>query len=90
MSTEKISTEIKSNLLISSYQIGSEVKNIIGKTIEEANEYINNFENMINEKDYQKDILKDALCFDEIYKQADDLLYQAKRSGRNQVKVNED
>ena len=32
MSTEKISTEIKSNLLISSYQIGSEVKNIIGKT----------------------------------------------------------
>ena len=24
---------------------------------------------MINEKDYQKDILKDALCFDEIYKQ---------------------
>lgn len=32
MSTEKISAEIKSNLLISSYQIGSEVKNIIGKT----------------------------------------------------------
>ena len=32
MSTEKISAEIKSNLLISSYQIGSEIKNIIGKT----------------------------------------------------------
>ena len=33
MSAERISTEkIKSNLLISSYQIGTEVKNIIGKT----------------------------------------------------------
>nr|MBP7250975.1 diguanylate cyclase [Aliarcobacter sp.] len=30
------------------------------------------------------------IVIDEIYKQADDLLYQAKRSGRNQVKVNED
>ena len=30
------------------------------------------------------------IVVDEIYKQADDLLYQAKRSGRNQVKVNED
>ena len=26
---------------------------------------------------------------DKIYKQADDLLYEAKRSGRNQIKVNE-
>ena len=28
------------------------------------------------------------ISIDEIYKEADDLLYEAKRSGRNQVKVN--
>ena len=28
------------------------------------------------------------ISIDETYKEADDLLYEAKRSGRNQVKVN--
>ena len=37
--------------------------------IKEAKEYIDSFYNMINEKEYNKDILKDALVFDEIYKQ---------------------
>ena len=45
------------------------IKNLVGKTKEEATKYINNFYNMINEKDYDKNILKEALVFDEIYKQ---------------------
>lgn len=45
------------------------INNLIGKTIEEAKEYINNFHNMINEKDYDKDLLGEACCYDEIYKQ---------------------
>lgn len=43
--------------------------NLIGKTIEEANEYIKNFENMINEEPYKEEILNEALAFSEIYKQ---------------------
>src|SRR5574344_1279427 len=42
---------------------------IIGMTLEEANNFITNFENMINEKPYDKDILGEAIVFDEIYKQ---------------------
>lgn len=45
------------------------IKNIIGKTIEEAKEYIENFENMVNEKPYHQEGLEEALAFDEIYKQ---------------------
>ena len=40
-----------------------------GKTIEEVKEIIRNFENMIYEKDYDKNVLKDANVYDEIYKQ---------------------
>lgn len=45
------------------------INNLIGKTINEANIFINNFENMIEEKEYDENILKDANCFSEIYKQ---------------------
>jgi nitrogen fixation NifU-like protein len=45
------------------------IENLIGKSVEEAKEYIDNFEAMINEGDYNKDILKEALVYDEIYKQ---------------------
>ncbi len=45
------------------------IKNLIGKTINEANEYIDNFEKMINEKIYDKNILNEAIVYDEIYKQ---------------------
>lgn len=45
------------------------IKNLIGKTKKDALEYIENFENMINEKEYNKEVLKDALVYDEIYKQ---------------------
>lgn len=45
------------------------LKNIINKSINDVKEYINNFENMIYEKEYNKEILKEALVYDEIYKQ---------------------
>lgn len=45
------------------------IHNLIGMTIEEAKEYIKNFENMINEQPYSEDILKEALCYDTIYQQ---------------------
>ena len=34
-----------------------------------AKEYINNFLNMVNEKEYNKENMDEALAFDEIYKQ---------------------
>ena len=46
------------------------INNLIGKTITEAEKYITDFENMIDEKEYDKDNLKDAIVYDEIYKQA--------------------
>ena len=45
------------------------IKKIIGMTLEEANNYIENFNNMIYEKEYNPDIMGEALCFDEICKQ---------------------
>ena len=45
------------------------IQNLIGKTIEQAIAYITNFENMINEKDYDSTLLKDAIVYDNIYKQ---------------------
>ena len=45
------------------------IENLIGKTIQEAKDIVDNFENMINEKTYNKEILKNALVYDQIYKQ---------------------
>lgn len=45
------------------------LKNIIGKSITEVEDYITNFENMINEKEYDETILKEANVYNEIYKQ---------------------
>lgn len=45
------------------------VKRIIGMTLKEAINYVNNFNNMVNEKDYNKEEMKEELAFDEIYKQ---------------------
>lgn len=44
-------------------------KLLIGKTIEEAKEIINNYNNMIEEKNYNKDILKEAIVYNDISKQ---------------------
>ena len=45
-------------------------KELINKTIEEAKIFINDFYNMIEEKEYNKDKMNEAIVFDEIYKQA--------------------
>ena len=45
------------------------IKNLIGKTLSEAKDYVQNFENMCNEKEYDPDILKEGLAFQDIYKQ---------------------
>jgi len=45
------------------------LKNLIGKNINEIEEFIENFNNMVEEKDYNEDLLKEAIAFDEIYKQ---------------------
>lgn len=45
------------------------LKNIIGKSIQDAYLYINNFENMVNEKEYDEELLGEGIAFSEIYKQ---------------------
>lgn len=39
------------------------------KTLKQAKEIINNYYNMIEEKEYNKELLEEANVFDEIYKQ---------------------
>lgn len=46
------------------------IKNLIGKSVSEAKDYINNFINMVNEKMYDKDMLKEAFVYEDIYKQS--------------------
>ena len=45
------------------------IKLFLNKSVNEAYEILTNYENMINEKDYNSEILGEALAFDEIYKQ---------------------
>ncbi len=45
------------------------ISNLIGKSVNEALKIIDNFENMINEKEYDKEILNEAVCYDDISKQ---------------------
>lgn len=46
------------------------IKNLIGKTIVDAKEYINNFYNMTNEEEYNENLLNEGIAFSEIYKQS--------------------
>ena len=46
------------------------IKNLIGKSVSEAKDYINNFINMVNEKNYDKNILNEAYVYEDIYKQS--------------------
>lgn len=45
------------------------IKKIIGMSLDKAREFIENFDNMIYEKDYDRDSMGEALAFDEICKQ---------------------
>ncbi len=45
------------------------IKNLIGKTIDDAIKYINNFEAMVDEKEYDEALLKEGIVYNEIYKQ---------------------
>ena len=42
---------------------------LIGKTVDEAIELAKQYDNMINEKEYNAELLGNALCYDDIYKQ---------------------
>ena len=46
------------------------IKNMIDINIEDAIKYVNNFMNMIDEKEYDDKDFNEALVFDETYKQA--------------------
>ena len=46
------------------------IDTIIGKSIDEAINILNNFKNMIDEKEYDEDILEQAIVYDDIYRQA--------------------
>lgn len=45
------------------------IKKLIGKTIEEANTLMNNYYNMIDEKEYDEELLGELNAYCEIYKQ---------------------
>ena len=45
------------------------LKNLIGKNIDKIEEFIDNFNSMVEEKEYDEDLLNEAIAFSEIYKQ---------------------
>ncbi len=45
------------------------IKELIGKTLDEALHFIDNFDNMVHEKEYDASLFSEAIVFDEIYKQ---------------------
>ena len=45
------------------------IKLLIGKTVDEVKNLITNYYNMIDEKEYNPEVLEEANCYDEIYKQ---------------------
>ena len=45
------------------------IKTLIGKNIDEVKAIVQNYEKMINEEPYDKDVLAELIVYDEIYKQ---------------------
>ena len=45
------------------------ISTLIGKTVEEVRKIINNYEKMLNEEEYDENILEELNVYDEIYKQ---------------------
>jgi len=70
---EDIITDIKFNgeaCAISTASTSIMTTKLTGLTIEEAKQFIQNFSGMINEENYDRNLMEEALVFDEIYKQA--------------------
>ena len=45
------------------------LENLIGKTVKDAKKYIENFDAMVNEEDYDEELLKEGIVYKDIYKQ---------------------
>jgi len=45
------------------------IRNLIGKNIREVREILDNYQKMINEEDYDRELLGDLIVYDEICKQ---------------------
>ena len=45
------------------------IRSLIGKTIKEAKDILNNYQNMISEKEYDADLLGELLVYDKVAKQ---------------------
>ena len=45
------------------------IDTLIGKTLDQAKNIINNYYNMIDEKEYNADLLEQAIVYDDIYRQ---------------------
>ena len=45
------------------------IDTLIGKTIEQAQQIYENFEHMIEEKEYQEELLEQAIVYNDIYRQ---------------------
>jgi len=45
------------------------IETLMGKTIKEVEEIISNYSKMINEEEYNKEILENAIVYNDIYKQ---------------------
>ncbi len=45
------------------------IRSLLGKSLEEAKEILLNYKNMINEKEYDKDLLGELIVYDEVCKQ---------------------
>ena len=45
------------------------INNLIGLSVRDAIKYIDNFDSMVNEREYDADILNEAIVYNDIYKQ---------------------
>ena len=45
------------------------INTLIGKTVSEAKEIYSNFEKMLDEQEYNEEVLEEAIVYDDIYKQ---------------------
>jgi nitrogen fixation NifU-like protein len=45
------------------------IDTVLGKTIDQAEEILNNFSNMVEEKEYKEELLEEAIVYDDVYKQ---------------------